>query len=433
MDHSTPVQAAVHKTELLLFFTLLQLSIIVLAARLCGNLAIRWSNSRVVGEIVAGIVLGPSLFGLLWPQGFQFLFRSTPPEPMAILSQVGLILLLFQIGLEFDFSHLREPRNRRAVGRIALFGLLLPFALGLAFGALSAPLLFPSGNALGYSLFCATAFSITALPVLGRILLDLDLQRTRIGTIAISASAINDVVGWLLLAVVSALAVSHFSAQAFAIELLMLALYVVICWWLVRPLLLRLLRRYAAAGEALPLDLLGILLAVVFISGMATFKIGIFAIFGGFMMGVLLHDRPALVAAWREKVGHFVSVFFVPIFFTYTGLRTDIGLLEGWPAWGWCILLLALATLGKFGGCYVAARWTGMDRTEARAIGMMMNTRGLMELIVVNVGYDLGVIPQSVFTMLVLMAIVSTVITTPALKRWLNVGRMAELEQGRAA
>jgi len=228
VDHSTPVQASVHKTELLLFFTLLQLSIIVLAARLCGNLAIRWSNSRVVGEIVAGIVLGPSLFGLLWPQGFQFLFRSTPPEPMAILSQVGLILLLFQIGLEFDFSHLREPRNRRAVGRIALFGLLLPFALGLAFGALSAPLLFPSGNALGYSLFCATAFSITALPVLGRILLDLDLQRTRIGTIAISASAINDVVGWLLLAVVSALAVSHFSAQAFAIELLMLALYVVI-------------------------------------------------------------------------------------------------------------------------------------------------------------------------------------------------------------
>jgi Kef-type K+ transport system membrane component KefB len=433
VDHATTVQASIHKTELLLFFTLLQLAIIVLAARLCGNLAIRWSNSRVVGEIVAGIVLGPSLFGLLWPQGFQFLFRSTPPEPMAILSQVGLILLLFQIGLEFDFSHLREPRNRRAVGRIALLGLLLPFALGSAFGALSAPLLFPSGNALGYSLFCATAFSITALPVLGRILLDLDLHRTRIGTIAISASAINDVAGWLLLAVVSALAVSHFSAQAFALELLMLTLYVVICWWLVRPLLLRLLRRYAIAGDALPLDLLGILLAVVFISGMATFKIGIFAIFGGFMMGVLLHDRPALVAAWREKVGHFVGVFFVPIFFTYTGLRTDIGLLEGWPAWGWCILLLALATLGKFGGCYVAARWAGMDRTEARAIGMMMNTRGLMELIVINVGYDLGVIPQSVFTMLVLMAIVSTVITTPALMRWLNVRPVAELRQRRAA
>jgi Kef-type K+ transport system membrane component KefB len=433
VDHATTVQASVHKTELLLFFTLLQLAIIILAARLSGNLAIRWSNSRVVGETIAGIVLGPSLFGLLWPQGFQFLFRSTPPEPMAILSQVGLILLLFQIGLEFDFSHLREPRNRRAVGRIALCGLLLPFSLGFGFGALSAPRLFPSGNALGYSLFCATAFSITALPVLGRILLDLDLQRTRIGTIAISASAITDVAGWLLLAVVSALAVSHFSAQDFVLELAMLALYVAICWWVVRPMLHRLLRRYAIAGDALPLDLLGILLAVIFISGMATFKIGIFAIFGGFMMGVLLHDRPALVAAWRGKVGHFVTVFFVPIFFTYTGLRTDVGLLEGWPAWGWCALLLALATLGKFGGCYVAARWAGMDRTDARALGLMMNTRGLMELIVINVGYDLGVIPQSVFTMLVLMAIVSTVITTPALKRWLNVRPAAELEQGRAA
>jgi Kef-type K+ transport system membrane component KefB len=433
VDHTAPVQASVHKTELLLFFTLVQLCIIVLAARLCGNLAVRWNNSRAVGEIIAGILLGPSLFGLLWPQGFQFVFRSGPPEPMTILSQVGLILLLFQIGLEFDFSHLREARNRRAVVRIALLGEVLPFALGFAFGELSAPLLFPAGNAFGYSLFCATAFSITALPVLGRIMLELDLHRTRIGAIAISASAINDVVGWLLLAVVSALAVANFSPGQFALKLLMLGFYVAVCWWAVRPLLLKLLRRYAVTASALPLDLLGILLAVIFISGMATFKIGIFAIFGGFMMGVLLHDQAELVAAWREKVGHFVNVFFVPIFFTYTGLRTDIGLLDGWQIWGWCVLLLAFATLGKFGGCYWAARWAGLDRSEARAIGIMMNTRGLMELIVINIGFDLGVIPQSVFTMLVIMAIVSTVITTPALKRWLGVHRVAELEQGRAA
>jgi Kef-type K+ transport system membrane component KefB len=433
VEHTAPLQASVHQTELVLFFTLVQLSIIVLAARLCGNLAVRWNNSRAVGEIIAGILLGPSLFGLLWPQGFQFVFRSGPPEPITILSQVGLILLLFQIGLEFDFSHLREPRNRNAVARIALLGELLPFALGFTFGQLSAALLFPSGNAFGYSLFCGTAFSITALPVLGRIMLELDLHRTRIGAIAISASAVNDVVGWLLLAVVSALAVANFSPGQFSLKLLMLALYVVVCWWVVRPLLLRLLRRYAVSAGALPLDLLGIILAVTFMSGMATFKIGIFAIFGGFMMGVLLHDQHELVAAWREKVGHFVNVFFVPIFFTYTGLRTDIGLLDGWPMWGWCLVLLALATLGKFGGCYWAARWAGLNRSEALAIGVMMNTRGLMELIVINIGYDLGVIPQSVFTMLVIMAIASTVITTPALKRWLSVRRVAELEQGRAA
>jgi len=366
-----------------------QLCIIILAARLAGNLAVRWHNSRVVGEIIAGIVLGPSLFGLLWPQGFQVVFRSGPPEPMTILSQVGLILLLFQIGLEFDFSHLRESRNRRAVARIALFGAVLPFVLGFAFGQLSAPMLFASGNAFGYSLFCATAFSITALPVLGRIMLELGLHRTRIGTIAISTSALNDVAGWLLLAVVSALAVSNFSPGDFALKLAMLALYIAVCGWAVRPFLHRLLRRYALTGGALPLDLLGILLAIIFASGMATFKIGIFAIFGGFMIGVLLHDQHALVAAWREKVGHFVNVFFVPIFFTYTGLRTDIALLDGWQMWRWCALLLGLATLGKFGGWDWAARWAGLDRSESRAIGIMMNTRGLMELIVINIGYDL--------------------------------------------
>jgi Kef-type K+ transport system membrane component KefB len=432
VEPAAQLQSSVHSAELLLFFTLLQLTVIVLASRLCGNLAVRCGNSRAVGEIVAGILLGPSLFGLLLPTGFEFVFRSVPPGPMTILSQVGLILLLFQIGMEFDFAHLRESRNRHAVLRIALLGELFPFALGFAFGQFSAAQIFPQGNASGYSLFCATAFSITALPVLGRIMLELDLHRSKIGTVAISAAAINDVAGWLLLAVVSALAVAHFSASEFALKVAMLAAYVGVCWWIVRPLLLKLIHRFGATATSLPLDLLGILLAIAFLSGMATYKIGIFAIFGGFMMGVLLHDQREVAAAWREKVGHFVNVFFVPIFFTYTGLRTDVGLLNGWQMWGWALLLLALATLGKFGGCYWAARWAGMDTTEARAIGIMMNTRALMELIVINVGYDLGVIPRSVFTMLVIMALVSTIITTPALRRWLRVRAVEELRQGSA-
>ena len=433
MESATHVPSSVHSSELLLFFTLLQLTVIVLAARLCGNLSVRLGNSRAVGEIVAGIVLGPSLFGLLWPAGFEFVFRSAAPEPMTILSQVGLILLLFQIGMEFDFAHLRESHNRQAVFRIALLGELFPFALGFAFGQFRAAQIFPQGNALGYSLFCGTAFSITALPILGRIMLELNLHRSEVGTVAISAAAINDVAGWLLLAVVSALAVARFSMGEFALKLGLLAVYVGVCWWVARPVLLKLIRRSRTATESLPLDLLGVLLAAAFLSGMATYKIGIFAIFGGFMVGVLLHDERELAAAWREKVGHFVNVFFVPIFFTYTGLRTDIGLLDGWQMWGWALLLLALATLGKFGGCYWAARWAGMDATRARAIGIMMNTRALMELVVINVGSDLGVIPRSVFTMLVIMALVSTVITTPALKRWLRVRVVEELKQGGAA
>ena len=433
MDHPALLQASVHKTEELLFFTLLQLSVIVPSARLAGSLAVRWGNSRAVGEIVIGVLLGPSLFGLLWPEGFALLFRSAPPEPMTILSQVGLILLLFQIGLEFTFSHLRAPGNRKAVLHITLVGEALPFVLGLAFAQLSAPYLFPQGNTLGYSLFCGTAFAITALPVLGRIMLELNLQRTRLGTIAISAAAIGDVIGWLMLAVVSALAVARFSFGSFALDLLMLALYIAVCALIVRPLLLMLIRRSAPGPTSLPLDLMGALLAVMFLSAMATYKIGIFAIFGGFMLGVLLHDQHHLVAAWRTQVGSFVDVFFVPIFFTYTGLRTDITMLDGWQMWGWCLLLIALATLGKFGGCYWAARSAGMDSSEARAVGIMMNTRGLMELVVINVGYELGVIPQSVFTMLVLMAIVSTVITTPVLRSWLRLKPASQTRQADTA
>jgi Kef-type K+ transport system membrane component KefB len=433
MESAVELPSSVHRTELLLFFALLQLSVIVLAARFFGNLSARFGNSRAVGEIVAGLVLGPSLFGLLWPAGFAYVFRSAPAEAMGILSQVGLILLLFQIGLEFDFSHLRASPSWRAVARIALLGEIFPFLLGFAFGQFSAPMIFPQGNALGYSLFCGTAFSITAVPVLGRIMLELRLQRTRLGAIVISAAAINDVVGWLLLAMVSALAVAQFAAGQFALQAGLLVVYVAGCWWLARPLLLRLIRRSGTPEGPLPLDLLGILLAVAFVSGMLTYRIGIFAIFGGFMIGVLLHDQRELAAAWRSKVGSFVEVFFVPIFFTYTGLRTEIGLLGDWQMWGWCLLLVALATLGKFGGCYWAARWAGLDAAEARAVGIMMNTRGLMELIVINVGYDLGVLPRSVFTMLVIMALLSTVVTTPALRRWLRARAVEELKQGDAA
>ena len=423
------MQTSVHQTEALLFFTLLQLVVIVLAARLAGEVAVRISQSRAVGEIIAGLVLGPSLFGLLFPEVFGFVFRSVPSEPMTILSQVGLILLMFQIGLEFDFSHLSAHHNRNAVLRISAAGLAAPFSLGLLFGWVSAPYLAPEINRLGFCLFVATAFSITALPTLGRILMELGLTRTRVGVIAISSAVINDVVGWLMLAVVTALTVSQFSPAGFTVKIALIATYVAFCWWAVRPLLLRLLWRSKLTAQNLSPNLLAIILGAIFLSGMGTYHLGIFAIFGGFMMGVLLHDQPLFVQAWREKVGQFVLVFFLPIFFTYTGLRTDINSLDSLALWAWCLLLLALATIGKFLACYVAARRSGLDGRESKAIGIMMNTRALMELIVINVGLDLGVIPPSVFTMLVIMAVVSTIVTTPALRAWLGSGAPAPAQQ----
>jgi Kef-type K+ transport system membrane component KefB len=419
------MQSTVHQTEVLLFFTLLQLSVIVVAARLAGEIAVRLSQSRAVGEIIAGLMLGPSLFGLLLPGIFEYVFRSAPAEPMTILSQIGLILLMFQIGLEFDFAHLKAGQNRNAVLRISAMGLALPFSLGLLFGWISHPYLAPQINQLGYTLFVGTAFSITALPILGRILMELDLTRSRVGVIAISSAAINDVIGWLMLAVVTALTVAEFSPAHFALKIGLILIYVAVCWWVIRPLLLRLLGRSGADGGKLSLNLVGVLISAIFLSGMTTYHLGIFAIFGGFMLGVLLHDQTAFVRAWRDKVGDFVVVFFLPIFFTYTGLRTNIGALNSPQLWGWCVLLVSLASVGKFGGCYFAARRSGLSVREAKAIGIMMNTRGLMELVVLNVGLDLGVIPPEVFTMLVIMAIASTVVTTPALRIWLNPNKRA--------
>ncbi|BBP02406.1 cation:proton antiporter [Sulfuriferula nivalis] len=410
---------ATHKSEALLFFTLLQLTIIVLAARVGGSVALRVGQSAVVGEIIIGILLGPSLFGLLAPDIFQYVFHSGAPEPMQMLSQIGLILLMFQIGLEFDFAHLAAPKHRKSVMLIALASLILPFAFGFATGQVSAHLLSPSANALGTALFIATAFSITALPILGRIMMEFNMTRTPIGVIAISAAAINDVIGWLLLALITTLTLSDFNAGYFALKIGLVLGFFVLSWFAVRPVMKRILHHCDAQSGALSHNLLGIVLAAIFLSAMVTYQLGIFAIFGGFMMGVLLHDEHAFVRTWKARISPFVMVFFLPIFFTYTGLRTNIGSLDTLTAWGWCAMIILLATVGKFGGAYIAARIAGMSHAEGKVMGIMMNTRALMELIVINVGYDLGVISQQMFTMLVIMAIFSTVITSPLLRRWL--------------
>ena len=413
------VQITAHKTEALLFFTLLQLTVIVLAARIGATVAVRIGQTAAVGEIIVGILLGPSLFGLLAPDVFQYVFHSGSPEPMQMLSQIGLVLLMFQIGLEFDFSHLNERRNRKAMLWVAAASLIAPFALGYGIGHISAPILSPSAHPVISALFIATAFSITALPILGRIMMEFDMTRTPIGVIAISAAAINDVIGWLLLALITTLTLSDFNAVSFAVKVALVLVFFVVSWFGVRPLMKNILHRFDAKNGALSNNLLGLVLAAIFLSAMTTYQLGIFAIFGGFMMGVLLHDEHAFVKTWRTRISPFVMVFFLPIFFTYTGLRTNIGSLDSASAWGWCGLIVLLATLGKFGGAYIAARLTGMSHTEAKVLGIMMNTRALMELIVINVGYDLGVISQQMFTILVIMAIFSTVITSPCLRRWL--------------
>jgi Kef-type K+ transport system membrane component KefB len=414
-----------HHQETLLFFVLLELAVIVLAGRVGGALARIAGQTAAVGEIVVGILLGPSLFGAIAPTAFNFVFHSAPPEPVLVLSSLGLVLLMFQIGLEFDFQHLTERRNRAAVVRVATFSLLPPFLLGLGSGYVSAPFLSPNANPLHTALFVATAFSITALPILGRIMIDFDLTRTRLGVIAISAAAINDVVGWLLLALITTLVVSGFDAGGFALRIAAVAVFGLVCMKIVRPLLKRVIAKSGPKAGSMSANLLGVLLAAIFVAGITTYKIGIFAIFGAFMLGVILYDEKELVIAWRQRVGSFVMVFFLPIFFTYTGLRTSIGGLDRPADWGWCAAIVLLASAGKLAGGYVGARRSGLTHEESAVMGFMMNTRALMELIVINVGLDLGVISPKMFTMLVIMAICSTVITTPALRHFLKRRELA--------
>ncbi len=409
--------ASVHATELLLFSILVQLIIMIGAARLL-NLAFRkMGQPGVIGEIVAGLLLGPSLFGHFFPELSVSLFGAKAAQPIVILSQIGLILLMFQIGSEFEFGHLKTPKNRRAMVWVSFLSITVPFGLGFAIGQLSQPMLAPGIDALVYSLFCGVALAITAVPILGRILREFGLTRDEMGVVAISSAAVNDVVGWILLAVISAYAASQLSASHVGVQLGGLVVLGLVLWFLLRPAVDWLLKRFPIIDGQVPPTLMAIVIALTFALGITTYKLNIFAIFGGFAAGLLFHKHEDFVVAWRQQVGQFVLVFFLPIFFTFTGLRTNLlGL--GLGDLGWLGVILAAAILGKIIPVYFGARIAGFDHPRSMVLGTLMNTRALMELIVLNIGYDMGFLPQKVFTMLVIMAVVTTVMTGPLLK-WL--------------
>ncbi len=413
------MQSTVHATENLLFVTLLQLIVMIAAARAGNRLLRALGQPGVVGEIVAGLVLGPSLFGHFFPEASVFMFGAKPSAPIIIISQIGLVLLMFQIGIDFEFGHLTRPRNRNATFGIAAASIAVPFALGFGIGQFSAPLLAPTIDRLTYSLFFGVGLAITAVPILGRILREFDLTRTEIGVVAISAAALNDVVGWVLLAGISAYASARFSAGGVGLQVGGIAALMLVAWFVLRPLVHRLLERMPITGGQLPPNLMTIVICGVFAMGICTYKLGIFAIFGGFLAGLLFHHDKTFVETWRQQVGKFVMVFFLPVFFTYTGLRTNVLGLASASDWEWLGVVLVAAILGKILPVYVASRFAGFNHQESTILGSLMSTRALMELIVLNIGFDLGFIPQNVFTILVIMAVVTTVMTGPLLRRLL--------------
>jgi Kef-type K+ transport system membrane component KefB len=408
--------ASVQQAEHLLSSVLLQLIVMIAAARLLNIVARRLRQPGAIGEIVAGLLLGPSLFGHLFPEASVAVFGATTAAPITVLSQIGLILLMFQIGADFEFGHLKTRRNTTAVISISVVSICVPFALGFLIGQVSAPVLAPNIDALIYSLFVGVALAITAVPILGRILREYGLTRTEIGVVTISAAAVNDVVGWLLLAGISAYAASQFSGAHSAFQMGGLVALILVLKFGLHPLVNWLMKRFPVANDEIPSNLLAIVLCTVFVLGLCTFKLGIFAIFGGFAAGLIFHQHEQFVRAWRRQVGQFVLVFFLPIFFTYTGLRTNVLGLSTALDMQWLAIVFGAAVIGKIVPVYIAGRLSGFDHAESSIFGVLMNTRALMELIVLNIGYDLGFIPQNVFTMLVIMAVGTTIMTGPLLK-----------------
>jgi Kef-type K+ transport system membrane component KefB/nucleotide-binding universal stress UspA family protein len=391
---------------------LAQIAAILLVSRLLGLLTRRMGQPLVVAEVVAGIMLGPSLLGWVWPEAMEALFPAKSMDALKMLSQVGLVLFMFLIGLEFD-PRLVKGRTHTSVA-ISHTSIFVPFALGAgAAWWLSDKYSSPDVPFISFFLFLGAAMSVTAFPVLARILSERQLMTSRVGAISIACAAVDDVTAWCILAFVVAVARAEGAVQAlwttgFAV------VFILTMVLLARPFLRRLGERLAGRAGITGNTVAATLFALL-ISACITEIIGIHALFGAFLFGAILPKEGALAGTMADKIESVAVVLLLPLFFAYSGLRTKLGLISSPADWGVAAFLTLIATLGKFGGSAVAARLTGLGWREASAIGVLMNTRGLMELIVLNLGLDLGVISPTIFTMLVIMALVTTFATTPVL------------------
>lgn len=396
-----------------LIVLLSQITSIVFVSRSLG-LVTRWMGQPlVIAEVLAGILLGPSLLGWLSPQVMNGLFPTSSLPTLKLLSQVGLLLFMFLIGLELDPKLLRG-RTHSSVA-ISHTSIVVPFGLG----ALVALWLYgtyspPAVSLTSFVLFLGISMSVTAFPVLARILSERQLMSSRVGAIAIACAAVDDVTAWCLLAVVVAVARSQGLSSAMWTTGLAVT-FIVAMWFGVRPFLRRLGARVANRDGLTSTVMAGIFVLLIS-SSMVSELIGIHALFGAFLFGAIFPKEGKLADALIEKLESVSVVLFLPLFFAYSGLRTQIGLVSAPSEWAVTALLTVTATLGKFGGSTIAGKLTGLRWREASAVGILMNTRGLMELIVLNIGLDIGVITPTVFTMLVIMALVTTFATTPALQ-----------------
>jgi Kef-type K+ transport system membrane component KefB len=404
-----PAGGATHFDALM--HVLLALVVVIVVARGVGSLFAYFAQPPVVGEIIAGILLGPSVLGRFAPDAQAFLLPKEVAPFLGVLSNVGVILYMFLVGVELDPTLLRKRGH--ATVAISHASIVTPFLLGAVLALFVYPRLATRDVPFTvFSLFMGVSMSVTAFPVLARILTDRKMHKSRMGVIALTCAAIDDVTAWCLLAFVVSVAQARASGAAitFASALGYIALIVLVA----RPAMVRLSRLYGIKGR-LTQGVMAIVFVALLLSALATDAIGIHAVFGAFALGAVIPHDSGLARELTDRLEDLVVVLLLPAFFAFTGLRTQIGLVTTGDQWIFCALIVVVASVGKFGGSLVAARLTGLGWRDSSALGVLMNTRGLMELIVLNIGLELRVLSPTLFAMLVLMAIVTTFMTTPVL------------------
>lgn len=391
---------------------LLQIIVIIIVARLFASLFRRVGQPPVMGEMVAGIALGPSLLGLVWPQASAFLFPSTSMTTLGVLSQFGVVLFMFIVGMELDLQHLRERASSAIM--VSHASIIVPFLLGAALALGLYPSLATANTTFSqFALFMGIAMSITAFPVLARILQDKGLIQTPLGTTALTCASVDDATAWCILAfVIATVNTSGLVSSLFTLVLTLV--FVIVMILVIKPRAEPLINKRVNDVRSSRLLMAGIL-AFALSCAWFTETIGIHALFGGFLAGVVMPSNANVQRFLKEKIEGFSSAALLPLFFVFTGLRTQITLLN--DLWGWliCLAIIVVAVAGKLGASMLVARWTRMSWRDSFALGVLMNTRGLVELVVLNIGYDLGILSARIFVMMVIMALATTFMTAPLL------------------
>jgi Kef-type K+ transport system membrane component KefB len=391
---------------------LLQIVVILVAARLLGALFVRFGQPAVIGEMIAGIMLGPSLLGMISPGAVEFLFPASSMVTLRLFSQVGVILFMFVVGLDLNLQQLREKSHAAVI--VSHASIIVPFFFGAALSLLIYRPFAPDDISFtAFAMFMGIAMSITAFPVLARIIAERGMSKTTLGSITIACAAVDDVTAWCILALVVAIVKSQ-GVGASILTIFMSVLFISFMIFVLRPWLSQKIKEKVPDREW-GKGLIAGVLAFVLVCAWLTETIGIHALFGAFLAGMVMPPSAGFRSFLKEKIEPLVSSSLLPLFFAFTGLRTQIGLLDDWGSWFICLGVIAVAVAGKFGGSMLAARWTGMNWPDALSIGALMNTRGLVELIVLNIGYDLGILPARIFAIMVLMALITTGMTGPLL------------------